>query len=169
MLGVIYRIVGTNRDANRCYRCGRCFLSRVVWLQAVVDGKDVGEPAPYGTDCAARLSGRSIPSIEKAARLAGCRMPRRMKQADDMPLFAQPPTPPAVESVKPPARANVDDGEYVCWLVEICGKFDAIEAADSQDGIGAGIGRARLLTALLRLELHKQVRRLPGNVYELAQ
>lgn len=81
----MYRIVGTSRTPNRCARCHRT-LDRTVWLVRTNDGRDQGEPIPYGSECAAMLAGRTVAAIERAANLAPATVTRR-RIADELGQF----------------------------------------------------------------------------------
>lgn len=54
-----YRLVGVNRDARHCSACGRMVAARVCWVQVWRDGTPVGTPRPYGSECAAAMTGRT--------------------------------------------------------------------------------------------------------------
>lgn len=51
-----FKCYGINEDTDECTACGKKNLKRVVWLAPLdEDGNEVADPAPYGTDCAARM------------------------------------------------------------------------------------------------------------------
>lgn len=63
-----YILKGINDDQDTCSKCGKTGLKRVYWLAAVdADGVD-HEPAPYGSDCAARLLWPGKPATTKTKR-----------------------------------------------------------------------------------------------------
>ena len=55
-----YKFKGINDEHDTCSACHKTGLKRVVWLAPLSpDGDELGDPEPYGTDCAAKLLGVS--------------------------------------------------------------------------------------------------------------
>lgn len=51
-----YRYLATSDEGDACHCCGRTNLKRYVWLiELDEDRNEIGDPAPFGTTCAAHL------------------------------------------------------------------------------------------------------------------
>jgi hypothetical protein len=76
-----YQVKGTTDDVTQCMNCGRPDLRATVMLGVLDADGNVEDVVYYGTDCAARVTGRKQAAIKREAQAADHEHAQRVEWA----------------------------------------------------------------------------------------